>query len=340
MSLESSVFKKIFYLINNPALVISQNFVIIEANHAAVEFLEYEDRESLLGTHISEIVVDNDILEEVSEKILNDEQWMGETELVTQDGRVLFGLGNATPITIDGSETIIVGVFTNLTERQRHIHSLKILNRVLTHNIRNDINIVWGYTEQIAVQSTDSSIKSYLDRIRDRLENIVSKANTAKELEFLVNQRDAAVLTTIDPCDILEEVILRSESRYSAATFDYPDEFDSVEVVANKTISRVFEDVIDNAVQHNDSSEPRVRISQTVDDKSMTISISDNGPGIDPTFEDQIFGREEYDNLHHGEGLSLFFADQVMRICGGDIWFESNEPRGTVFHIRFKRKTE
>ena len=338
VELSSSVFEKIFYLINNPALVITPDFVICDANDAAVAFLHYSDREDLIGTPVTDILVDTAVLTSVADRVAVGEQWVGETQLRTKDDLVIHGIGHATPITVNG-ETYLAGLFTDLTERQRYVHSLKILNRVLTHNIRNDINVILGYTEQIvATDHNDAeTISSHADSIRQRLQNIVNKANTAKELEFLLNQKSAAVLTTIDLGEELAPIISTAESQYSDVEFSYPTTFESVQVVANHTISRVFTELIDNAVRYNDTDQPIVDIDLDVREGGVVVSVADNGPGIDPRYEDQIFGREEIDNLQHGEGLSLFFVDQVMRICGGHVWFEPNDPRGTVFKLYFSR---
>lgn len=334
---EAGVYEAIFYAINNPALIIDLDFHIDDVNDAAVEFLQYDDRGDLIGRPVAEIMVNEEILADVTENIMSGKQWEGETELITKSGRVHFGIGSATPIEIDDELRAIAGVFTDLTERQRYLHSLRILNRVLRHNIRNDINVIMGAAEQIAAYDVNEKSVEALDRMRDRLENIISKANTATQLEYLINQRSQVVVNTIALDEQVRDVVATIGNRHPDVELRFSDELDDASVIANQTVTQVIEAVIDNAITHNDSASPRVEIALHGEDGAITLSIGDNGPGVDPSVEDQIFGREEFDQLHHGEGLSLFFVDQMMRIYGGEVWVEENDPRGSVFNLRFSR---
>jgi PAS domain S-box-containing protein len=334
--LAPEIYESVFYSIENPALVIDRDFVIRDANAAAADFLRYGSREALVGTHVAEILVDETILDDVAARVTNEERWVGECELMTADGRVFYGTGSAVPIAVDGRTEMLAGVFTDLTERRRHTKSLRILNRVLRHNIRNDINVVLGHVELLADRVDDEGSRDPIGKIRDRLGDIVDRADTARDLEHLLGAQDRVVVSTLALDEVLRPVVERADHEFDAR-FDYLSPAEDVRVVANDTVDRVFWEVLENAVEHNTASEPRVEVSLAVGDDRVVVSVADNGPGVFESRRQMIFGREEIDQVNHGNGFSLFFVDQVMQTYGGDVWVESNDPRGAVFKLQFRR---
>jgi PAS domain S-box-containing protein len=334
--LSSEIYETVFDSIENPALVIDLDFVIRDANPAAASFLRYDDRSTLIGTHVGEILIDESILEHVAERVLADEQWVGECELMTADSRVFYGMGSAVPIERDGRTELLAGVFTDLTERRRHTRALRILNRVLRHNIRNDINVVLGHVEQVSTMVDDEAAEESVEKVRERLNDIIDSADTARDLEHLLNTQERAVVNTLHLGETLHPVVERAAREFPGAEF-VSDDLDSVGVVANGTVRRVFWEVFENAVEHNTSDTPRVEVSVEVDDDHAVVSVADNGPGVFESRHEMIFGREEIDQVHHGNGFSLFFVDQVMKTYGGDVWVESNDPHGAVFKLQFTR---
>jgi PAS domain S-box-containing protein len=334
--LDPEIYEAVFYSIENPALVIDLDFVIRDANPAAAAFLRYEDRAALIGTPVPDILVDESILEDVAEQILSDEQWVGECELLTADNRVFYGMGSAVPIERDGKTEVLAGVFTDLTERRRHTRALRILNRVLRHNIRNDINVVLGHIEQVAAAVEDETVEESVRKARDRLSDIVDSANTARDLEHLLNTQENAVVNTLRLDEVLCPVVERAAREFPEADVVLGD-LDSVHVVANGTADRVFWEVLENAVEHNTADSPRVEVSLDVDDGHVVVTVADNGPGVFESRREMIFGREELDQVHHGNGFSLFFVDQVMKTYGGDVWVETNDGGGAAFKLQFTR---
>ncbi len=334
--LDPEIYEAVFYSIANPALGIDLDFVIRDANPAAAAFLRYEDREALIGTPVPDILVDESILKDVAEQILSDEQWVGECELLTADNRVFYGMGSAVPIERDGKTEVLAGVFTDLTERRRHTRALRILNRVLRHNIRNDINVVLGHIEQVAATAEDEAAQNSVGKARARLSDIIDSADTARDLEHLLNTQENAVVTTLRLDEVLLPVVDRAAREFPSAEV-LVDELEPVHVVANGTVDRVVWEVLENAVEHNTAPTPRVEVWVDVCDDDVVVAVADNGPGVFESRREMIFGREELDQLHHGNGFSLFFVDQVMKTYGGDVWVEANDPCGAVFKLQFTR---
>lgn len=334
--LDPEFYREVFYRIENPALIIDPGFVICDANQAAAEFLRCGDPDRLVGTEVTEILVDDDVLAEVAERIAADDRWVGEARLRTFDDRVYFGTGSAVPIETDDGQQLIVGLFTDLTQRRRYMRSLKVLNRILRHNIRNEVNIIIGHLELLRSE-VEADSHERIDALYDIMLDLLDRADTARELETFIRQTDPDVLSSVRLDDPLQRAVEAAERDYDGAAFEYPSSFEPVEVIADDTVRTVFDEVLENAVEHNDADRPRVRVSTTVSDGSVVVSVADNGPGVSPADRERILGREEIDQLHHGDGFGLFFADQVMATYGGDIWIEGSGLGGAEFNLRFPR---
>ncbi len=331
------IYEQVFYSIQNPALVIDLEFVIRDANQAAVEFLEFQDRETLLGTAVADILADPSILEEVGEQILSREYWRGEAEIRTATDRIRIGVGTAAPIAVDGDPELIAGVFTDMTQQRRSTNSLKILNRILRHNIRNDATRLLGSLHQIRPEADDEQIASAAAAARETLNDILGYADTARELELLLLGHGESTLRVHDLGGVVESVVADLAGEYDHATLDYPEDVPHIPIIGLDSVTRVVREVVENAIVHTSSASPTVELSVEEGDRTVQLRVADDGPGVPASDRDLIFGREELGQLHHGDGFSLFFVDQVMDVIGGDVWVEDSDLGGAAFVLEFHR---
>ena len=107
-------------------------------------------------------------------------------------------------------------------------------------------------------------------------------------------------------------------------------------------IGMVFFNLINNAIKFNKSDTPRVIVTYEEEgDCFWKFSIKDNGIGIDPKYQDQIF--EIFKRLHNkkdyeGTGIGLAFCHKIIHRHGGKIWIESKLGEGATFHFTICKK--
>jgi signal transduction histidine kinase len=111
---------------------------------------------------------------------------------------------------------------------------------------------------------------------------------------------------------------------------------DLPEVFADEMeLTQLFEHLIGNALKFRGAGKPEIAIRSEQGSGEHVISISDNGVGIEPAFQQEVFSA--FKRLQGkgvpGSGLGLAISSKIVRAHGGRIWIESDGRSGTT--VRF-----
>jgi len=236
----------------------------------------------------------------------------------------------------DGDVAEIVGICTDITEQKTREQELELLNRIVRHDIRNDMSVVLGWTQMLN-DHVDAEGEEYLQKILASGEHVVELTEVARDYVGTVVSDGEPTIEPVSLRSVLEtELSLREES-FPEAEFVVDGSLPDVEVTANSMLNSVFRNLLNNAVQHNDKDTPRGEISCAVQDDDVEVRIADNGPGIPDDRKEIVFGKGERGLGSPGTGIGLYLVQTLVAQYGGDIWVEDNEPMGTVFVVELPR---
>jgi len=261
--------------------------------------------------------------------------------------RVEFSLRNSRgqPVPVDARftryEEYVVGILRNLAEireRESELQSLSdqlaILNRVLRHDIRNDMNVVTGWLEELR-EHVPPEGETALANVEEAVSHTIELTREAHDLaEVVIDGGDMPV----QPVGLASVLSLQAEQvqrHHPDATIEIRGDLPDVDVAANEMLSSVFDNVLGNAVLHNDTAEPHVTIDVDVDEAAgtVTVRVADDGLGIPESMQDSLFGRGEKGIDSPGTGMGLYLVNELVTGYGGDVHVEPNDPRGSVFVV-------
>ncbi|MBW3632428.1 MAG: PAS domain S-box protein [Chloroflexi bacterium] len=102
-------------------------------------------------------------------------------------------------------------------------------------------------------------------------------------------------------------------------------------------LERALLNLLDNACKHGRQG-GKIAFRLEPRPGEAVFAVSDDGPGIDPAYQERIFERFALplgDQRNHlpGTGLGLPIAQALIELHGGHIWFDSNPGAGTTFWI-------
>lgn len=227
---------------------------------------------------------------------------------------------------LDGTIAICRDV-TDLNEHQRH---LQILDRVLRHNVNNNMNAVQGYAQLIREEAS-GEVREYAERIASNSERLLDIAEKQRKItEFLSKPRKKEVL---DLANVVERLRDRIQWKYPGAEFSTscPDE---VSVVASMTIERAIEELVTNGIVHADGDETAVSLEVTPAGGTVAIEVVDENEAVPEMDRAVLLGDVELSALDHGSGLGMWLIKLVVDHSDGTLSFEKNEPRGNVVRIQ------
>ncbi len=308
-----------------PVLVVDVDYRLIDLNAAAERTFDVTG--DPIGTPLGSDAVDTPAAEELfrdgtGRTTITHEQRTFEvapSELHDDYGRVL------------GYSILLL----DITDRQRREQRIQVLNRVLRHNLRNDMNAIHGYAELVAERG--SGPDEYAERIQEMSTDLLAIGEKAREIEEIFTTDRVAVPLS----DVLKDVVgtVRSEFPESAISVN-----SSVEPVAvnGAVLAPALRELLTNGLQHNTAENPWVEITverAAVADGSVRIQVADNGPGI-PDHELAPLRDGAETDLEHGSGLGLWLVKWAVTRLNGELEFARDRPDGTVATLSLQPATE
>ncbi|MFB6232688.1 MAG: sensor histidine kinase [Haloarculaceae archaeon] len=291
--------------------------VVADCNREFASRLGYS-REGIRGRPLAEFYTEESrrtLKDEGYDRALAGEFGTEERVFETRDGRKLHTQARATPRRDRRGDVIGTHVlYVDVTKLKRRNQQLTVLNRVLRHNIRNDLTAIEGYLE-MAMETADTETRSRLSDVQSRTESLLSTSEVADRIRRTLDRTGRA---RQDIGEVLGLLADRARMDYPQATIDTAVE--SVTVQASAALEYALWELIENACEHA-GDRPQVDVSVRKNGEVATVTVADDGPGI-PEQERRILGQGEETQLDHGSGLGLWLVYWVLENSGGGLDFD------------------
>ena len=249
----------------------------------------------------------------------------------------------------DGTPIRAVGIHQDIDEQKRNHRKLarksdqlEALNRVVRHDIRDQMSVVHGWAQELEHHLDDNG-KVALEYVLEASQDVIDLTEVVRDIVKSLDSDGERALEPIELTPCFEDVLETKREVYPNAEFTVSGELPSVSVLANEMLSSVFRNLLVNAVEHNDAGTPEVTLETDVREDSVVVRVADNGPGIAAGSMDDIFGRGEKGIESTGTGIGLYLVHSLVTEYGGDVWVENRtasgneESEGAVFAVELPR---
>jgi signal transduction histidine kinase len=217
---------------------------------------------------------------------------------------------------------------TTLDGLQEAFLELERFNAYASHELKNALAVLKtrlevDYRETDCRETTGFAI-AQVNKISKSINDILAISSTSiKDSSELVDIAMAAAEVADEYRVTGREIVL-----------DIPEE--GVLPVRGKEIwfQRVIANLVDNAIKHSDAVNS-IHIKVKQDFEAIIVSVSDSGRGITGSEQEHIW--EPYFSTspgwEKGYGLGLAMVNHIVDICGGLVWVDSKEGKGSTFYI-------
>ncbi|NVK21612.1 MAG: HAMP domain-containing histidine kinase [Kangiellaceae bacterium] len=226
-----------------------------------------------------------------------------------------------------------------------HFRELSDISRGLAHNLRNPLNTLLLSIEQLseAGSKPDTNNPSAAKKLKQLATQQVQRIDDwLKNFMLLMEQG-------LEPEPVcIQELIDEAISQLQLSDIDAKVTFKAADTLAKSDLihcvktelTMVLQMVLHNAYEASLEATELLPIVLTthVDNDVLTVTIEDQGLGINPELKDKLFNPYVTDKTY-GTGMGLYIAKRIVKHrYNGSIELVANQPQGTKAIIKISTR--
>ena len=305
-------FSEVLYV--NPAYEEIWGRPIDELDGNAREFIEAaDDRDS------ADLEAEFETMVEEIQAGEADDSYDFEYRIRQPDGELRWVHGTGYAVALPSGNRRFVGIVDDITERKHREQRLEVFNRILRHNLRNQLDVIRSHAEVLAERGSDDHAERIIDSVDELAEVGAEARETDRIMSKDIQTADVSLSETVN-----ETIQTTVHDADITVTTDLSDPTIRTHEVA---VQIAVESALENALEHADSY-----ISVTLEHEAnrAIVTIEDDGPGIPDEQLTPIEAGTET-NLRHARGLGLWLLRWSVDTFNGHLSFETTD--GTTVEI-------
>jgi PAS domain S-box-containing protein len=216
------------------------------------------------------------------------------------------------------------------TKYKHAFQRVDFYKNLITHDMNNILQNIRSSIELNSIYLENPAKKDELKEINGILkEQITRAARLIKNARKLSKIKEGKIkLYNTDLCEELKNCIDFIDRSYQSREIDFNVncEYENLTIKGNELIQDLFENLIMNAIKHNDSTQVKITINALLEKKENQVRVEfiDNGIGISDQKKEHIFlTNSKKTSSSGGMGLGLSLVKKILEIYKGDIWVEN-----------------
>ena len=207
-----------------------------------------------------------------------------------------------------------------------------------SHEFKTPILAVRGYAYQLKNDElTPQERAQYADVIIAESDRLAAMSRNVLLLTRFENQQIVTDKREFYLDEQLRGCILMLEKEWTAKDIELDLDLDEVVYRSNEDmLSHIWSNILSNAVKFTPAG-GRIAVSCHADSAWVTVSVTDNGIGMDDATRLHVFDKFYQGDTSHrssGNGLGMALAKRVTELAGGKITVKSRPDKGTTFTVK------
>jgi signal transduction histidine kinase/ligand-binding sensor domain-containing protein/DNA-binding response OmpR family regulator len=216
----------------------------------------------------------------------------------------------------------------------------------VSHELRTPLTLIVNPLEQLArKEKLSAEGESYLDVARKNANRMVRFINQLLDLRKVQSEKATLKVSRVEIVTFVKKIsdYFAEAARMKQISLEISNE--QKEVVAwvdAEKLDVVVYNLLGNAIKFTPAGKAiRISIQTLPDQRSFSIAVSDEGPGVaKDKLEDifELFHEEEHVNSRElkGTGIGLSLCREFVNLHGGKIWAENNDAGGLTVAVELK----
>lgn len=236
-------------------------------------------------------------------------------------------------------------IIQDLKEKNKELtqktHELQRFNYIASHDLKtplsNIINFI-GLIKRAQKKENQQELNDYLMYVESnaiQMNDLIEGVLEISKIDYVSNPTNVSVIDLNEILELVKTIIKENNlvNKIHIKSSPLP------KTIGNEhDFLSLFQKIIHNGLKFNQSTEPVIEVFTTYKEANFQIHFKDNGIGIDPQYQEQIF--DLFKKLHNqskfkGSGLGLSLSKKIMLKYNGSISVTSTPNLGATFTLTF-----
>ena len=215
-----------------------------------------------------------------------------------------------------------------LSEAEDLTKLLTINQRVLRHNLRNELSVALGYLKNIEEGDRSAETSADVRTIEAHLRRLLRTSDRTREIVSIWENDHTE---QFDLAPVLKAQVAQIEADYPGAEITLQLDADC-RVSSHPALPRAIREALKNAIEHN-PDDVATTVSVSENEAGMAVvTIVDTGEGI-PKFDVEAIEGSAETQLQHTQGLGLWIIYWTVKMSNGTLELSETDSGGTAVRI-------